>query len=156
MSDSGLQGRPGTLNIDSSIALMTAMTDLKVVQAITGAMKANLLAAGGVAGPLGTVQMPAKVAQPECRSDVVEITGRSTVEPAPRFEPRPVVRPEARVADGKTIPIEPEMPTRQTSPIPAVWKTMPRIEPEPKPRVMTYEAAPIGSSGKGRLVDVFS
>jgi hypothetical protein len=143
------------LNIDSSIALMTAMTDLKVVQAITGAMKANLLAAGGVAGPLGTVQMPAKLPKAERLSDTVEITGRVTVEPTPRVEPRPVIRPEAQVVDGQTIPIEPEMPSRLTSPIPPVWKTMPKIEAEPKPRVVTYEPIPNGSFGKGRLVDVF-
>lgn len=134
---------------------MTAMTDLKVVQAITGAMKANLLAAGGVAGPLGTVQMPAKIAKSERQSDIVEITGRPTIEPTPRIEPRPVIRLEPRVVDGQTLPIEPEMPSRQTSPIPPVWKTMPNIEPEPKPRIVQYEPLRAEAMTRGRLVDVF-
>lgn len=144
------------MNIDSSIALMTAMTDLKVVQAITGAIKANLIAEGGIVGPLGTVQMPAKLAKPERQSDIVEITGRPTVEPTPRFEPRPVIEPTPRVVDGRTIPVEPEMPSRQTSPIPPVWKTLPEIQPEPKPRVVNYEPLPADSMSRGRLVDVFA
>ena len=118
-------------------------------------MQANLIAAGGVAGPLGTVQMPAKLAKVERQLDIVEITGRPTIEPTPRFEPRQVICPEPRVIDGRTTPVEPEMPSRQVSPIPAVWKTMPEISAEPKPRIVHYEPITADAFVRGRLVDVF-
>jgi hypothetical protein len=144
----------------SSVAAIVAMADLAVVQNITSAIRANLLAAGGVPGALGTITMPVKHAR---GNDTVEISpeprfeSRPVHKPTPRFEPRKVHHPDPIVKQPTTLaPLQPEQPSRQVSPLKPVWKEMPLPKTEaPASVVIKYQAARPDQVRRGSIIDVF-
>jgi hypothetical protein len=106
----------------SSVGLILASMDLKLVQLIRGAMRAADMAAGqGCCGAAGRCE------------DVVDPTPRFeprvVYHPTPRYEPRPVIHPVVRrepvVLPPIPAPCPPELPHCGHMPIEPVWKTLP-------------------------------
>lgn len=137
------------------------MADLAAVQSITSAVRKNLLAAGGVPGPLGTINMPVKHAR-SGGADTV------TINPEPRFEPRPVYHPTPRFEPRKVhhpdpvfkhpttlAPLQPEQPSRQVSPLTPPWKEIPLPKTDAVAVVVKYQAARPDQTRKGSIIDVF-
>ncbi|MEM8875672.1 MAG: hypothetical protein AAGD32_15610 [Planctomycetota bacterium] len=125
--------------------------DLKLVQGLTGAIRANLLAAGGRPGPLGTVQMPRPLSADR---PVDRFEPRHTVEPQPRIEPRKVHHPLAKV----DVHVEPVVVHRDTPAAPKVWEALPPVQESPpivdkSNRLESAYRPPI--AGSGSLIDQF-
>ncbi len=131
------------------------------MRGITGAIRANLIAAGGVPGPLGTINMPVKHA----RSDAGDTV---TINPEPRFEPRPVYHPTPRFEPRKVhtpdpvfkhpttlAPLQPEQPSRLVSPLTPPWKEIPLPKAEGNAVVIKYQVARPDQTRKGSIIDVF-
>jgi hypothetical protein len=139
---------------DASIELLVALSDLKRVRSIRGAVKANLIAAGGVPGPLGTVQMPGRAGDAYVPSARFE--SRPVHEPTPRFQPRPVIEPTPRVdVPPQFAPLHPEQPARLANPLTPPWKMPPQIESSSGVPQVKYEVRPPDVISKGSLLDLF-
>jgi hypothetical protein len=145
----------------SAVAAIVALADLAVVQNITSAIRKNLIAAGGVPGPLGTIQMPKKHGRADGGDTV-------TINPEPRFEPRPVYHPTPRFEPRKVhhpdpvfkqpttlAPLQPEQPSRQVSPLTPPWKEIPLLKTEVNAAVIKYQVARPDQIRKGSIIDVF-
>lgn len=132
-------------------ALIVPYFDLFVVQGITGAIKANLLAAGGREGPLGTVQMPRPLS---VDSPVDRFESRLVHEPTPRIEPRLVHRPRVAVE----VEVDPVVARPRVQGLPRVWDELPPVQ-QPREMVDTsnrFECAfHPAIAGTGTLIDQF-
>lgn len=136
-----------------SIAMMTAVLDLKMVQSIRAGIKANLIAAGGVPGPLGTVTMPGPA--PKGQSQQTRIEPPLKFRPDPRFEARPVHTPTPKFVARPEIPVAGQPPVREVTGPEPIWKKLPEIEKpapvlEPKCK---FEVADV--IHRGQLIDLF-
>lgn len=139
------------------IELLLASVDLQVVKSIVQAMRAADLAAGGVPGPLGTIQKPVSrnrdVFQPEPRYEP-----RRVIHPEPRYEARKVIHPEPRFEVQPTIIIQPEetahVPNLGT-PLPPPWKQPVWNTPLPQRPVIKQITFRPDIQNKGSLIDVF-
>jgi hypothetical protein len=143
----------------SSVNLLLALSDLKLVHSITSAINANL----PKTGPLGTIPVSALHGSPQPHaklrgSDNVRIEPRQVIHPTPRIEPRQVIHPAPRVIEPPPElldPIEPEWVNRSKSPLLPPWKTMPPVQPVVvviEPKVLRQQVDVIH---KGTLLDLF-
>ncbi|MEM6315527.1 MAG: hypothetical protein AAF743_15675 [Planctomycetota bacterium] len=132
-------------------ALIAPYFDLLAVRGITGAIRANLLAAGGRPGPLGTVQMPKPA---PTQKPAATFEPRKVITPTPTIEPRRVHRPAERVE----VPTEPT-PVRKPAPeVARVWNELPPVQPaaamtDTANKVEHVYRPPI--AGTGTLIDQF-
>ena len=154
--------RASVVGLESSVGLVVAALDLKLVRLVRAAMQGG----AGPAGGLGGTVHPAPVIEP-----------RRRIEPDPVIEPRPHVRPEPeftprqRLGGGglrcdcyqQSAPTsaEPvEKVSRSTSPIEPPWKVLPwelpldshRVRPLRKIKVIQ---PPPDMQCKGSLIDLF-
>jgi hypothetical protein len=142
------------MNLPAPIELLVAVTQLAAVRAVTDAVKANLIAAGGIEGPLGTVTMPGK------RSlDSVELSSeygqRRVIHPEPRYEPRQVIHPEPRIEIAP--PVQPEQPPKPMDlgqPLPPPWK-MPLPLPPIEVEVVKYVQPKPDVGRRGSMIDLW-
>ncbi len=138
---------------DANIELIVATLDLALVRSIRNAVRANLIAAGGVPGPLGTVTNPGPRGDrydPEPRFEP-----RRVIHPEPRYERRPVIHPTPRVEILPAWAIEPEQPARPHTLLPPPWKMPIPMETNSSPLVVKYEQASPEIISKGSLLDTF-
>ncbi|MFT3786836.1 MAG: hypothetical protein QM770_11825 [Tepidisphaeraceae bacterium] len=139
---------------NSNIALIVATMDLLAVRSITRAVRANLIAAGGVPGPLGTVEMPKPVGDGMIREPRFE--PRWVYHPTPRFTPRPVHHPDPIFERPVTFaPLEPERPSRLIYPLLPPWKQLPPPRESVAQVVVKYAPAPPDHQVRGSILDVF-
>ena len=152
------------MGIESSVGLVVAALDLKLVRLVRAAMQNGV--GGGSAGGAGLVR-PQPVVEP-----------RRRIEPEPQFEPRPRVRPEpmfepraklfgavpslgCRDACVPTTPTEPvEKATHSPSPIEPPWKVRPWEEMRdaavapPVRKIKVIQVRP-DIQCKGSVIDLF-
>ena len=149
---------PPTAAATSPFALLPVAFELKAVSGITDAVTNNLLAAGGVPGPLGTVIMPKGnggrfgPAAVNSISPEPRIEPRHVHQPEPRIEGRWVHRPEPRVEprDRVEVGVEP----RKVGGLAKVWE-MPverPVEVQEKPRLVDNPR----ELAAGHLLDTFA
>lgn len=140
------------------VSLLVAALDLSLVRSIRSAMRAADLAAGGVPGPLGTIQdrhtiHPQTVHEPEPR-----IEPRKVIHPTPHFLPRPVIHPVERYEILPPVPVRAEQtehPVHLGAPLPPPWKQPiweTPIPPQPVIKVITLKP---DIQNKGSLIDIF-
>jgi len=141
------------MGLEGVAQLLVAGFELQAVRSIRDAVRANLLAAGGVEGPLGTItnRVPtAASAEPTPR-----IEPRLVHRPDPRFEPREVIQPQPdRVIPDQFAPIEPERPTRLISPLLPPWKQLPPPAPTPEYIQVKFDP-PKADANTGTMLDLF-
>lgn len=140
-------------DLASAVGVLVAALDLALVRSITSAVEANLIAAGGVPGPLGTIIMPGPA--PRGQTDSYEVGPREVIEPAPRFLPRLTHEPEPRVVDPGVVPIHPEHPSRLESPFEPVWKQLPPVEEKRTVTQVKYVHVRVDLHRKGTMLDIF-
>lgn len=129
-----------------------------MVRSIRDAIRTADLSAGGVPGPLGTIQSrfilnPRKVHEPDPR-----IEPRKVIHPTPRFEPRPVHHPTARYEVLPPIPVRAEQtehPVHVGAPLPPPWKQPIWETPLPAKAVIKVITMKPDIQNKGSLIDVF-
>jgi hypothetical protein len=148
------------VSIEARVDLLVAALNLKEVQLVRAAIRTADLSAGGVPGPLGTIEQPETLARrhitPEPR-----IEPRVVYHPTPRFEPRPVIHPAPRflprpvIEESSCPPMQPEQPPRSHNPIQPPWRVLPwQIPSPPPPKVKVVLIRPDIVS-KGSLIDFF-
>jgi hypothetical protein len=137
----------------ASISLNVAALDLKMVQLITGAMRA---VDNGPGARLGVHVQPEPVIEPRrVFHPTPHFEPRTVYHPEPRFEPRPVMHPTPRV-EPEPFPCDPPpCPHKHCSPLPApwempVWNTAPVHEAKIKIVVVRPDI-----HHKGTLLDCF-
>ncbi len=140
-------------DLSSAVGVLVAALDLALVRSITSAVQANLIAAGGVPGPLGTIEMPGPF--PRGRTDSYEIGPREVIEPTPRFLPRLTHEPDPRVVDPGIIPIHPEQPSRLEAPFEPVWKQLPPVDEKRTVTQVKYAVVRVDLHRKGTMLDIF-
>ncbi|HQY89506.1 MAG TPA: hypothetical protein PK402_12710, partial [Tepidisphaeraceae bacterium] len=137
----------------ASIQVMVALSELAAVRAITDAVYQNLIDAGGIPGPLSTVNMPDRT-QKESWLDRVEVREPDVIQPNPIYEAPKVIRQSPKIIPGETI----ELASSNTS-CPkkknAIWNEIPPIPPEPRICVIKYDAPKVDAKGSGRWLDLF-
>lgn len=148
-------------DLATSVELLQAVIDLKVVKLLTNAIRANTLKKGGVEGPLGNIENP----KPGVR-------GQFGIEPEPRYEPRRVIHPEpryeTRVVHHRTVerlalidlkqPPPPEQtapPLPTSSPLAPPWRMPLPIEQPLALKIVKCEAVRPDLICKGMLIDLF-
>ena len=148
-------------DLATSVQLLQAVIDLKVVKSITNAIRVNTLKRGGVEGPLGNIENP----KPGVR-------GQFGIEPEPRYEHRRVIHPEpryeTRVVHHRTVerpaladlkqtaqPEESACSLPHTSPLAPPWQLPLPIVETPALKVVKYEASRPDLICKGMLIDLF-
>ena len=147
------------MRLESSVNLLVAALDLKLVRLLRAAMNAGDCCKPG--GPCHLVQPgprfePRKRVEPE---PVIE--PRRHIHPEPRFEPRPVIRPSDRdECCPPAAPIDAPAPKSSTSPIEPPWKILPWEDhpSAPSPRALLTVKVVTGRSDqgyKGNLIDLF-
>jgi hypothetical protein len=149
------------VRLESSVNLLVATLDLKLVQLLRGAMRA-----ADRQGPAGRGQLihPAPTIEP-----------RRHFHPEPKFEPRPHVHPEPAFDPRPRLHVpgylrgaeccpnspasQPIVPKSPTSPIQPPWKVLPwENPPAMRPRPLQKVKLMIGRpdiSPKGTVIDVF-
>lgn len=144
------------MSSSSGISLLVASFDLQVVKSIRDAIRTADLSAGGIPGPLGTIQKRnalRHVIHPEPR-----IEPRRVIHPEPRYEPRKVIHLEPRVKVLPTIVIQPEdcvQPPNLGEPLPPPWKQPLWQTPLPLTPVIKQITHRTDIQCKGSLIDVF-
>lgn len=149
-------------DIGTAVTLLTSIIELKEVRAIRSAIRANLIAAGGVEAPLGNVEMPHP---PSCDAD--RERGYYTLLPAPQIPPaspaRTIVRHEPVVEYVRAVPTVEEAPPSECEPRPAI-KSNPLAPPWHMPvepnrcaarPVIKCPPKPPDVISKGTLLDFF-
>jgi hypothetical protein len=145
----------GVSELDSTISLLVASFDLKLVQLIRDAIRTTDLSPGG-AGREFTPEpeiLPRRHIEP-----TPEIEPRRHFHPTPVYEARPVIHPQGRVEPAPPIiypQTEPERLCKSLSPLPPPWKTLPwENPPQPLLKVKLIKSKP-DTVRKGSLVDCF-
>ncbi len=147
------------MSLDSTINLLVAVSDLKLVQSITSAINANL----PKTGPLGTIPAGARFASPGAQVKQVShpqprIEPRDVFHPTPRIEPRTVYHPQSRVEVQSPPCVSPPVVyvvKKSTNPIKPIWAELPPVQGNPvviEPKVIRPKVDLIH---KGMLLDLF-
>ena len=130
--------------------MVVASLDLKLVQLLRQAMQ-------GVPGAAGTTITPANRIEPRpVVHPAPRIEPRPTIHPAPHFEDRLVYRPN-RIEPSLAIsaPTDPELPRTAKSPIQPPWKILPWQNPPPPQPKLKIVFKPPDLLAKGTIFDVF-
>ena len=147
------------MRLDSSVNLLVAALDLKLVQLVRGAMRAA--DAQGHPGA-GDLFVPSPVIEPRRRfHPEPAIEPRRHIRPEPRIEPRPVHRPDdaspSRCAP--VVVVAPADTKSSGSPIQPPWKVLPwETPPAERPRPVHKVKVVIGPpdmSSTGNVIDLF-
>lgn len=153
-------------DIGTAVSLLVAITDLAVVKSIRKAIKANLIAEGGIEGPLGNIEMP-KPLGTRTRESEPEDGYHSTVRPEQQLTatsmPVPIVRIDRVVQYVRDVPpvdaIEtmPEEPHRhrENGPLVPPW-LMPLPEPSRSRPVIKCPPRPADVFNKGSMLDLLT
>jgi hypothetical protein len=152
------------VRLESTVNLLVATLDLKLVQLVRGAM--NAADAQGV-GPCGRLIHPAPVIEPRRRFHPEPVfEPRPHVHPEPAFDPRPRLHvPDflrggtPAPCDPSATPAEPAGRVSSASPIEPPWKVLPwENPPAPRPRPLQKIKIVNGRpdiSSKGNVIDLF-
>jgi hypothetical protein len=151
-------------DIGTAVSYLTAVIELAQVKSVRKAMRANLIAAGGIEGPLGNIEMP-KPLGPQTRESVV--VPRHGVRQSPAVAtsmPVPVVRTEtvvervpavASVDRIEMLPPEPHRHREHGGPLVPPWQ-MPLVpDASVGPIVIKCPPPPPDVISKGQLLDFF-
>ena len=151
------------MGLDSSVGLVVAALDLKLVRLVRAAMQPGN---GGAPGPMRLIQ-PQPGAGPRRRAEPEPV-----VEPRPRVRPEPAVEPRQTLGMGvprsdrcdgcgPVVPTEPaEKSPNSSSPVEPPWKVLPwedRPPPAPVryvPVIKVIQARP-DIQCKGSVIDLF-
>lgn len=148
------------MRLESSVNLLVATLDLKLVQLVRGAMRA--VDDQGRPGT-GDFFVPGPVIEPRQRfHPEPAIEPRRHIQPEPRIEPRPVRRVDAtRPAPCPPVVVEvaPADKASSGSPIQPPWKVLPwDAPPAERPRPVHKVKVVIGPPdmcSKGNVIDLF-
>lgn len=153
----------GMTDLTSVASLLVAASQLAAVRAVTVPVKANLLAAGGVEGALGTITMPrrdlpthniavnSRFNDPKRLPAVTQCTPTTIVRTDTVVIHTPIVPPVERI---ELVESEPR-PTCKTSPLVPPWR-MPLPSDESHVRlVIKCPPPPPDVMSKGMLLDFF-
>ena len=147
------------MRLESSVNLLVAALDLKLVQLVRGAMRA----ADAQGGPgADRLIVPTPVIEPRRRFHPgAAIEPRPHVRPEPRIEPRATVRPDNIEAARcqPTVEVAPADKKSSASPIQPPWKVLPwetppaeRSRPVHKVKVVI---GPPDMCSRGNVIDLF-
>jgi hypothetical protein len=151
------------VGLDSSVGLVVATLDLKLVRLLRAAMRPG----DGRPGAGLRLIHPAPAVEPRRRTGAEPvIEPRAHVQPAPVFEPRDRLRldacaPAHCATCSQLAPAEPvETPSRSSSPIEPPWKVLPWEDwhraPPPRPvRKIKIVMTRPDSYCKGSVIDLF-
>lgn len=143
-------------DIGTAVSLLVATVELAQVRSIRNAIRANLIAAGGVEGPLGTITMPKPVGPTREQPREIEHARRLIVQPEPRVLPRQVITPDPIVESAPIVP-DPNASdgSHLNNPLVPPWKM-----PLPAPHdgcviIVKQPPPPPDLINKGSLVDLY-
>ena len=140
--------------LDSTVSLLVASLDLKLVQLIRDAIRTTDLSGG--AGRNGIIAEPEFLPRRHLEP-TPEIEPRRHYHPEPVYVTRPVIHPQARVEPAPPI-IYPEVQSharKSTYPFTPAWKMMPwENPPQPLLKVKLIKSKP-DTERKGSLIDCF-
>jgi hypothetical protein len=141
--------------LDSTISLLVASFDLKLVQLIRDAIRVTDLSGSGS----GHSIIPEPEFLPRRHYEPTpEIEPRRHFHPAPIYEARPIIHPCPRVEPAPPIiypEIEQDKPCKSLSPLPPPWKFVPwENPPQPLLKVKLIKPKP-DTVTKGSLIDCF-
>jgi hypothetical protein len=141
--------------LDSTISLLVASLDLKLVQLIRDAIRTTDLSGAAARGDLIPEPefLPRRHIEP-----TPEIEPRRHFHPTPIYEARPIIHPQPRVEPAPPIifpETEPEKLCKSLSPLPPPWKIPPwENPPQPLLKVKLIKSKP-DTVRKGSLIDCF-
>lgn len=141
--------------LDSTISLLVASLDLKLVQLIRDAIRVTDIS--GAANRHGIIPEPEFLPRRHYEP-TPEIEPRRHYHPTPVYEARPVIHPCPRVEPAPPIiypEVQQDKPRKSLSPLPAPWQT-PLWENPPQPllKVKLIKSKP-DTVTKGSLIDCF-
>jgi hypothetical protein len=144
-------------DLGTAVSLLVATAELGQVRAIRNAVRANLIAAGGVEGALGTITMPKGVGLTREQPREVEYAPRRVIEPMPAYEPRQTVRPDPIVEPASVVPsVDAGVESRLDHPLVPPWR-MPLPEDEDALRpIIKCPPPPAEFVHKGLLIDLIA
>jgi hypothetical protein len=147
------------MRIESSVAMLVATSNLKMVEGVISAMRAADAASAAHGGPLGagTTDNARNQIHPEPRYEP-----RRVIHPTPLYEPRIVFHPTARIETqelaydrngGPAVVVIEKAPSEL--PLQPPWKTAPwKNSPEAAPKIKLTRSHP-DICHKGLLMDFF-
>lgn len=150
-------------DIGTAVSLLVAVSDLAVVKDIRNAIRANLIARGGIEGPLGNIEMPHR--DPPLRNLEEEIRFERTplVAGVTTYANRPIVRDVTVVERTQAVPavdrIEPTdcepRTTAKEGPLAPPWRMPLPCESVSGRPVIKCPPPPPDVISKGTLLDFF-
>lgn len=147
-------------DIGTAVSYLLAVVDLTEVKSIRNAIKANLIAKGGIEGPLGNVEMPHRDPPLRNLESNIRFDRRPLVQ---TYLPRPEVRSETVVERVRAVPAadrieatdcEPHT-TAKEGPLAPPWR-LPLVPEDTSVRpVIKCAPKPPDVISKGSLLDFF-
>ena len=151
------------VGLESSVGLVVAALDLKLVRLVRAAMQPGV----GPAGAVGGTIRPTPVIEPRRR-----IEPEPVIEPRQKYRPEPVFEPRQRLGGcglrcdcaGETAPAAPAEPvekgSRSVSPIEPPWRVLPWEQPPESHRVRPLRKIKVipprpDIHCKGSVIDIF-
>lgn len=138
------------MGIDSSVNLLLAGMDLKLVQLLRSAMNH-----GGPGGATGAACGNPSSQGRQVHQPTPRIEPRKVIHPAAYYTPRPVHHPEPTFAPPTTLPLPDTHPHALKNLFPAPWKQpLKDLPPEPRPIIKQVQYK-VEIVHKGSLIDFF-
>ena len=146
------------MGLESTVNLLVASLDLKLVQLLRGAMAVADVNAAATAPPCGQTPRFSDVYEPRRHVEPEPVyEPRRHIHPAPRIEPRPLLQPATRLANEPCDCAEYAAPKGSKCPIEPPWKVLPWENPPPLPPTVKYVIHwPDTARSKGAFVNVFA
>ena len=149
--------------LESTVSLLVASLDLKLVQLVRGAMAAadrqgNCCHPGHLGHCCDRDDRRCDVFEPRRHIEPEPVyEPRRHIHPEPRIEPRPLLQPATRLANEGWDCAEYAAPKASKSPIEPPWKVLPWENPPPPPPKVKYILhRPDIARSKGTFVNVFA
>jgi hypothetical protein len=150
-------------DIGTAVSFLVAVSDLAVVKDIRNAIRANLLARGGIEGPLGNTEMPHRDPPTRNLESQIRFERKPLVAGVTTYAQRPIVRDVTVVERTQAVPaidrIEPTdcepRTTAKEGPLAPPWR-MPIVPETASCRtVIKCPPPPPDVINKGSLLDFF-